>query len=142
MAKINSCLVNKNVQFRPQTLAFFKKQKQMKNPISIYALPGIPCNLNMFVQGIPAHTPEEVFERVAETWQISPEMIKSRSRKDDVSTARHAAAYIIRHKFNMNSTQTAQIMNRSHATVLHSCKTFENLWDTDKNVRRKIIGTL
>ena len=114
----------------------------MKNPISIYALPGIPRNLNMFVQGIPAHTPEEVFERVAETWQISPEMIKSRSRKDDVSTARHAAAYIIRHKFNMNSTQTAQIMNRSHATVLHSCKTFENLWDTDKTVRQKIIGTL
>ncbi len=106
-------------------------------------MPGIPRNLNTFVSSIPAHTPEEVFEQVAETWKIDAEIIKGRSRKGDAAIARHAVAYIIRHKFELlSTTDIGKIMDRNHSSVLHSCKVFKNLWDTDKNVRQKIIGTI
>ncbi len=111
--------------------------------VNAYAIPGIPQSLENVALYINAETPEEIIYRVAYEWETSYNEITGLSRKGEIPIARHVAAYMIRSKFRLSTYETGKILGgKNYATILHSCKTVESLWVTDKRFRKKMINLI
>ncbi len=74
---------------------------------------------------------------VSEYFQLDIETLQSKTRKRHVVQARQLAMFFAK-KFTKNSLANigSQIGDRDHATVLHACKTVDNLVTTDKQFRK------
>jgi len=76
---------------------------------------------------------------VCNYYNISSDSLKSKTRKREIVQARQVAMY-----FSKNLTKSSlatigsQIGGKDHATVLHACKTVNNLVETDKTFRNQI----
>ena len=64
------------------------------------------------------------------------DLIKSKTRKREIVQARQLTMYFAK-QLTKNSLATigAQCGNKDHATVLHACRTVNNLAETDKRFR-------
>ncbi len=73
---------------------------------------------------------------VSDYFNIPIDMINSKTRKREIVQARQIAMYFSK-KFTKSSLATIGIHcgNKDHATVLHACRTVNNLIDTDKQFR-------
>lgn len=72
-------------------------------------------------------------EVVCDYLNVTQEMLDSRRRTRDIAQARQIAMYLSKQHTKAPLTQIgAEIGDRNHATVLHACKTIENLKETDK----------
>ncbi len=73
---------------------------------------------------------------VSDYFNIPVEMINSKTRKREIVQARQIAMYFSK-KYTKSSLATIGIHcgNKDHATVLHACRTVNNLLDTDKQFR-------
>jgi chromosomal replication initiator protein len=67
------------------------------------------------------------------------ELLKSRTRRREIVQARQLAMYFSK-QFTKSSLATigAQCGNKDHATVLHACKTVNNLSETDKRFKKYV----
>ncbi|MCQ2192720.1 MAG: chromosomal replication initiator protein DnaA [Paludibacteraceae bacterium] len=81
----------------------------------------------------------DIQEAVCEYYNLDVDAIHTKSRKREVAQARQVAMYLAR-KFTKKSLAVigSEIGNRDHATVLHACKTVENLIETDKTIRQSL----
>ncbi len=81
----------------------------------------------------------EIKEAVCEYYNLDIKDIQTKSRKREVAQARQVAMYLAR-KYTKKSLAVigSEIGNRDHATVLHACKTVENLIETDKTIRQSL----
>ena len=81
----------------------------------------------------------EIKEAVCEYYNLEIKDIQTKSRKREVAQARQVAMYLAR-KYTKKSLSVigSEIGNRDHATVLHACKTVENLIETDKTIRQSL----
>jgi chromosomal replication initiator protein len=76
---------------------------------------------------------------VCDYFNITPDQMHSRTRKREIVQARQVAMY-----FSKSLTKSSlasigsQIGGKDHATVLHACKTVNNLIDTDKRFKQTI----
>jgi len=76
---------------------------------------------------------------VSDYFNITPDQMHSRTRKREIVQARQVAMY-----FSKSLTKSSlasigsQIGGKDHATVLHACKTVNNLIDTDKQFKQTI----
>jgi len=76
---------------------------------------------------------------VCDYYRIPIELMQSKTRKREIVQARQVSMY-----FSKNFTKASlasigsQIGGKDHATVLHACKTVNNLIDTDKHFRNQI----
>ncbi|MEA1886884.1 MAG: chromosomal replication initiator protein DnaA [Bacteroidota bacterium] len=76
---------------------------------------------------------------VCDYYRIPLELMQSKTRKREIVQARQVSMY-----FSKNLTKSSlasigsQIGGKDHATVLHACKTVNNLIDTDKHFRNQI----
>lgn len=76
---------------------------------------------------------------VCDYYRIPVELMQSKTRKREIVQARQVSMF-----FSKNLTKSslasigAQIGGKDHATVLHACKTVNNLIDTDKHFRHQI----
>ena len=79
---------------------------------------------------------EKIQRVISDYFDITIEAIQSKTRKRDIVQARQMVMYFAK-KYTKNSLSTIgeQIGKRDHATVLHACKTIDNLAETDKNFR-------
>ncbi|RLD63257.1 MAG: chromosomal replication initiator protein DnaA [Bacteroidetes bacterium] len=73
---------------------------------------------------------------VSDYFNIPIDMINSKTRKREIVQARQIAMFFSK-KFTKSSLATIGIHcgNKDHATVLHACRTVNNLVDTDKQFR-------
>ncbi|NOY36054.1 MAG: chromosomal replication initiator protein DnaA [Chlorobi bacterium] len=82
---------------------------------------------------------EYIQKVVSEYFNVPIELILSKTRKREIVQARQVAMY-----FSKNLTKSSlttigsKIGGKDHATVLHACKTVNNLIDTDKRFRLQI----
>ena len=77
---------------------------------------------------------------VCKYFGIEPEALESKSRKREIVQARQIAMYFAKNKTNYSSTAIGAIVgDKDHATVLYACKTINNLIETDKEFKSKII---
>ncbi len=76
---------------------------------------------------------------VCDYFNISPDQLHSKTRKREIVQARQIAMF-----FSKSLTKSSlasigsQIGGKDHATVLHACKTVNNLIDTDKRFKQTI----
>ena len=73
---------------------------------------------------------------VCDYFNMPMELLKSKTRKREIVQARQIAMFFAK-SMTKSSLVTigTQIGNKDHATVLHACKTVNNLIDTDKSFR-------
>jgi chromosomal replication initiator protein len=76
---------------------------------------------------------------VSEYFQMNVDTLQSKTRKRHIVQARQLAMYFAK-KFTKASLASIgnQIGKRDHATVLHACKTVDNLTFTDKQFRKYV----
>ena len=76
---------------------------------------------------------------VSEYFQMDVDTLQSKTRKRHIVQARQLAMFFAK-KFTKASLASigSQIGKRDHATVLHACKTVDNLSSTDKQFRKYV----
>lgn len=74
---------------------------------------------------------------VSDYFQLDVETLQSKTRKRHIVQARQLAMFFAK-KYTKSSLQNigSQIGDRDHATVLHACKTVDNLVETDKQFKK------
>ncbi len=79
---------------------------------------------------------EYISKVVCDYFNISVDSMQAKTRKREIVQARQLTMYFSKNmtKFSLASIG-AQVGNKDHATVLHACKTVNNLKETDKNFR-------
>lgn len=79
---------------------------------------------------------EYISKVVCDYFNMPVDSLQTKTRKREVVQARQIAMYFSKSltKYSLTSIG-AQIGAKDHATVLHACKTVNNLKDTDKNFR-------
>ena len=76
---------------------------------------------------------------VSDYFEMDVATLQSKTRKRYIVQARQLAMYFAK-KYTKSSLASigSQIGKRDHATVLHACKTVDNLTDTDKQFRKYV----
>lgn len=70
---------------------------------------------------------------ICDYFKLSLDTLQSKTRKRDIVQARQLAMYFAKKYTNASLSSIGnQIGKRDHATVLHACKTVDNLFETDK----------
>jgi len=79
---------------------------------------------------------EYISKVVCDYFNMPVDTLQTKTRKREIVQARQITMYFSKNltKYSLASIG-AQIGNKDHATVLHACKTVNNLVDTDKNFR-------
>jgi chromosomal replication initiator protein len=82
---------------------------------------------------------EYISKVVCDYFNMPVDTLQAKTRKREIVQARQIAMYFSKSltKYSLASIG-AQIGNKDHATVLHACKTVNNLKDTDKNFRQYV----
>lgn len=70
-------------------------------------------------------TSEEIIERVAKYYKISPNELTSKSRKSEIVIARHMVINLMKIMLDYSSTKIGQILKKDHSTILNAIKKFE-----------------
>jgi chromosomal replication initiator protein len=79
---------------------------------------------------------ELIEEEVCKYFDLEPEIIHSKSKKQEISQARQIAMYLSRKYTDKSFSNIGELIGkRDHATVLHACKTVGNWIETDKKFR-------
>jgi chromosomal replication initiator protein len=82
---------------------------------------------------------ESIQKAVCDYFGIEVNALHSKTRKREIVQARQIAMYFSKSMTNSSlSTIGAKIGNKDHATVLHACKTINNLIETDKELQKQI----
>ncbi|MHC5202799.1 chromosomal replication initiator protein DnaA [Myroides sp. LJL119] len=74
---------------------------------------------------------------VSDYFDIDTDVLRSKTRKRNIAQARQLCMFFAK-KYTKNSLASigSQIGGRDHATVLHACKTIDNLVETDKEFKK------
>ena len=81
--------------------------------------------------------PDLIILKIAELFDVTPELIKGRSREEGPLYARHLVCFLLRKELKYSLQKTARYVNLNHSTVLNSCKTAENLMDSIVGFKNK-----
>ena len=84
-------------------------------------------------------TIDHIQQIIADYFNLDIESLHSKTRKRNVVQARQLVMFFSK-KYTKNSLSTigSQIGQRAHATVLHACKTVENLIETDRAFKKYV----
>ena len=87
-------------------------------------------------QSTPEITIDYIIKLVSSHFGISIEECKSTTRRREIVQARQFIMYLAKKYTKISLTSIGlQCGNKDHATVLHACKTINNLLETDKQFR-------
>lgn len=95
-------------------------------------------------------TVDYIQKKICDYFKLPLEELQSKTRKRDIVQARQLAMYFAKKYTNASLSSIGnQIGKRDHATVLHACKTVDNLSETDKlfksyvdDLNKKIVSEL
>ncbi len=82
---------------------------------------------------------DHIQQVVSDYFQMDVETLQSKTRKRHIVQARQLAMFFAK-KYTKASLASigSQIGKRDHATVLHACRTVDNLFETDKQFRKYV----
>jgi len=96
--------------------------------------------VDKFVKNVKREVSIDYIQKtVSEYFQLDTDTLKSKTRKRHIVQARQLAMFFAK-KFTKASLANigSQIGDRDHATVLHACKTVDNLITTDKQFKKYV----
>jgi len=115
----------------------FKNQKIMSNTKN----QDYPKTTNL--QQLPDEI-REIFIATTNVYQITPDKLWARTRKEEIVDARQTAMSLIYHNYGKGGDlrgyslkKIGSFFNRDHTTILHSIQKAKDLCDTDDNFRNK-----
>lgn len=150
-AAINLQLPEKILHFLAQKVA--KNVRRMEgalNRVAGYAvlvnnqpidIPTVEHLLKDILQEEAQHqiTVEKIQRKVAEYYQIRFEEMFSKKRPAKIAFSRQVAMYLSRSLTNRSLQEIGdEFGGRDHGTVIHACKTIENMIEQDESLRRNI----
>ena len=77
-----------------------------------------------------------IIATVSRLTEISIKDIRGKSRLREVTNARRIAMVLINDILRYNLSEIGRIFGKHHATVLHTFKVHNDLWDVDKRYRQ------
>ncbi len=92
----------------------------------------------MSVDTSPKVMIEKIFTAVSNKYGIGENEIKSKSRRREITNARHVVIYFIRKYTNYSLKQIAAIFGRDHSTILSSIEVTEGRISTEPLFEREI----
>ncbi|MDD2618000.1 MAG: chromosomal replication initiator protein DnaA [Bacteroidales bacterium] len=82
---------------------------------------------------------ELIENEVCKYYKLEPELIQTRSKKQEVAHARQIAMYLSKKYTDSSYARIGELLGkRNHATVIHACKTVNDWIETDKSLRSDI----
>ncbi len=84
-------------------------------------------------------TTKTLFSVVEEVTGVTKEQILGKSRHAHIAIARNIAGYILYKEAGFTTTETAKTLNRSHCTVVHYGKSFNNNYNYYEEFREKYV---
>jgi len=84
---------------------------------------------------------EIIILAVGKNFSLTPEQVKSGTRKDDYRLARHIIAYIANIRFRISKVNIGKALgDRDHSTIVHSISRFRSLFETDEFFKKDFEG--
>ncbi len=78
---------------------------------------------------------EKIIRRVE---KFTGKRVRNKSRKRDIVDARHISIYLIRNNTSLSYHQIGIYFgHKHHATIIHACKSVEDLLKVDKNYQNQ-----
>jgi len=84
-------------------------------------------------------TPLLIIKVVFDYFGISPFYQMTKTRKREIVIARQVSMYYMKENTRLSLAHIGAYFLRDHATVLHACKTVNNLRDTDREFRSDMV---
>lgn len=82
---------------------------------------------------------DSIEDIVSQFYHIDKDLLRSRSRKQEVAQARQVAMYLAKKHTDCSYSLIGELLGkRNHATVIHACKTVEAWIETDQTIRSDI----
>jgi len=95
--------------------------------------------LNPPVEKVAA-TPEAILEAIATLFDVSIELLKSNSRRREISLARQVGMYLMRQHTNLSLPRIGEEFGgKDHTTVLYSCDKIAQLRQKDTKLNQTLI---
>lgn len=84
----------------------------------------------------------KIYRAVCEEFEVTLGEILSRSRLERITTARHAAYYIIRVLSGSTLEEIGLAVGKDHGTVLYACRAIQSRVDTETHFASRIAALL
>jgi len=82
---------------------------------------------------------DDILQEVSNYFHIDPNLVISNTRRREVVQARQVAMYFAKHLTNASLKGIGtQLGKKDHATVLHACRTVDDLMSTDRRFKLQI----
>jgi chromosomal replication initiator protein len=85
-------------------------------------------------------TPLMIIRVVFDYFGISSFYQMTKTRKREIVIARQVSMYYIKENTRLSLANIGAYFLRDHATVMHACKTVNNLRDTDRKFRSDMVN--
>ncbi len=95
--------------------------------------------LQNFISSTPTPTLEQIIEMVCTAFEVSPQMLSSRSRKRHLVLARNSAFYLARKFTDLSLKEIGRRFNRRHSTVIKGITNMEREIYRDTPQGRQLI---
>ena len=79
-----------------------------------------------------------LIKRVCESFEVSEKELLSKRRLRYIVLPRQVFMYILRVEYKLTLERIATLLDKNHATVLHSVRTIDGLMSYDKDLKNKI----
>ena len=83
---------------------------------------------------------EMITQNVSGYYKIDPELLYTKTRKREVSDARQMVMYLAKKHINLPLTTIGARLSRTHATVLHGCKSIEERLGFEKQLQEDVAA--
>ena len=105
--------------------------------VSPYIFVGLEPNYKsrVILNFVKTVNPLDVLEVVAKETSVTVEDIISKTRVQNIAEARQLFCHVIRERYGIPFAKIGKLINRDHATILHSIKAHKNRHDVDKQYR-------
>jgi len=109
----------------------------MKTKVSPYVFAGLNDASKLRIQSdlSPLVTPEQILEIIGKNCNVTVSDILSRTRIREIVEARQMFCYVVREKFGYPLSRIGRMVNRDHATAIHSIKAHKDRCDVIKEYR-------
>lgn len=79
-----------------------------------------------------------LMKRICSEFDISKKELLSKRRLRYIVLPRQVLMYILRKEYKLTLERIATLLNKNHATVLHSVNTIDNLMSYDSDLKNKV----
>jgi chromosomal replication initiator protein len=85
--------------------------------------------------------PEHILTTIAQAYDVTMDELLSQSRSQRIAFPRQVAMYMLREESELSLPKIGEMLGgRDHTTIMYGHEKINDLLETDKNLRRKIIN--